>query len=237
MNFFPSVNYLTHLDRILALFCRAWPVEPTIWEMSDQDSSDPGGSEMVDDAKLYQFMGQMLSDLGGAASVALVRIGDALGFYKALRERGPMTVGELAAAAGVNERYLREWLSHQAASNYLSYAREHWVTANTGFAVATAKGNPERAFDLVAFFDCLHDMGDPAGAAAHVRQSLKPDGARILIGSPAAPSSQCSSLWTGKSTRSWALPPSRNSFGTGKSAASSSTARSTAPIRTTSAAC
>jgi len=32
---------------------------------------------MVDDAKLHQFMGQMLSDLGGAASVALVRIGDA----------------------------------------------------------------------------------------------------------------------------------------------------------------
>jgi hypothetical protein len=40
--------------------------------------------------------------------------------YKALHERDPMTVGELAAAAGVNERYLREWLAHQAASNYLS---------------------------------------------------------------------------------------------------------------------
>jgi hypothetical protein len=47
--------------------------------------------EMVDDAKLHQFMGQMLSDLGGAASVALVRIGDALGLYKTLHERGPMT--------------------------------------------------------------------------------------------------------------------------------------------------
>ena len=76
---------------------------------------------MVDDAKLHQFMGQMLSDLGGAASVALVRIGDALGLYKTLHERGPMTVAECAAAAGVNQRYLREWLSHQAASNYVSY--------------------------------------------------------------------------------------------------------------------
>ena len=47
---------------------------------------------MVDDAKLHQFMGQMLSDLGGAASVALVRIGDALGLYKTLHEQGPMTV-------------------------------------------------------------------------------------------------------------------------------------------------
>jgi hypothetical protein len=66
-------------------------------------------------------MGQMLSDLGGAASVALVRIGDALGLYKILHQHGPTTVAELAAAAGVNQRYLREWLSHQAASNYLSY--------------------------------------------------------------------------------------------------------------------
>jgi hypothetical protein len=76
---------------------------------------------VVDEAKLHEFMGQMLSDLGGAASVALARIGDALGLYKTLHERGPMTVAEFAAAAGVNQRYLREWLSHQAASNYLSY--------------------------------------------------------------------------------------------------------------------
>src|SRR5271166_7025323 len=76
---------------------------------------------MVDEAKLHQFVGQMLSDLGGAASIALVRIGDRLGLYKTLHERGPMTVAEFAAAAGVNERYLREGLSHQAASNYVSY--------------------------------------------------------------------------------------------------------------------
>lgn len=67
---------------------------------------------MVDETKMHQFVGQMLSDLGGAASVALVRIGDALGLYKTLHAGGPMTAAELAAKAGVNERYLREWLSH-----------------------------------------------------------------------------------------------------------------------------
>jgi len=36
-------------------------------------------------------------------------------------------------------------------------------------------------YDVVAFFDCLHDMGDPEGAAAHVRQSLKPDGTWMII--------------------------------------------------------
>src|SRR5271170_7200648 len=71
--------------------------------------------------KLHQFVGQMLGDLGGAASVALVHIGDELGLYKTLHSKGPMTVEELAAAASVHPRYLREWLSHQAASHYLSY--------------------------------------------------------------------------------------------------------------------
>src|SRR5947209_13742098 len=76
---------------------------------------------MISEAKLNQLIGQMLSDLGGASSVAMVRIGDALGLYKALHAQGAMTTEELAAAAGINERYLREWLAHQAASNYLSY--------------------------------------------------------------------------------------------------------------------
>ena len=274
---------------------------------------------MVDDAKLHQFMGQMLSDLGGAASVALVRIGDALGLYKTLHERGPMTVAELAAAAGVNGRYLREWLSHQAASNYLSYdpttqkfalppeqamvffnenspvymmggfdlmtalldnqpkveaafksgegvawgdqagcmfcavarffrpgyhnylvqqwlpalegvveklergakvadvgcghgwstvlmakafpkstfigydfhpssidearahARSHGVADNARFEVGLAKDFSGKDFDLVTCFDCLHDMGDPAGASAHIRKSLKSDGTWMIV--------------------------------------------------------
>ncbi|MBV9017939.1 MAG: SAM-dependent methyltransferase, partial [Alphaproteobacteria bacterium] len=76
---------------------------------------------MVDEAKLQQFIGHMLSDLGGAASVALVHIGDELGLYKALHTKGPMTVVELAAEAGVHARYLREWLSQQAASSYVTY--------------------------------------------------------------------------------------------------------------------
>ena len=254
----------------------------------------------------------MLSDLGGASSIAMVRMGDALGLYKTLQAKGPMTSVELAKAAKVDERYLREWLSHQAASNYLSYdaasakftlppeqamvfaieespvymmggfdlmaalldnqpkvqaafksgggvawgeqagcmfcavARffrpgyhnnlvstwlpaldgvveklrsgasvadvgcgHGWSTVHDGEGVpeiavrrlrfpsgldpgsdgacqgqalpatrasksALAKDYPGKDFDLVTFFDCLHDMGDPVGAAAHVRQSLKP---------------------------------------------------------------
>jgi hypothetical protein len=76
---------------------------------------------MLDETKLNQFVGQMLADLGGAGSVAMVRMGDSLGLYKTLHAKGPMTVEEFAAAADVNQRYLREWASHQAASKYLTY--------------------------------------------------------------------------------------------------------------------
>lgn len=49
------------------------------------------------------------------------------------------------------------------------------------FEVAKAKDFPGRGYDLVAFFDCLHDMGDPVGASAHVFQSLQPDGTWMIV--------------------------------------------------------
>ena len=76
----------------------------------------------MDETKLNQFIGQILfGDLGGAFSAPLVRIGDRLGLYRALNSNGPMTPGELATETNIAERYAREWLSHQAASGYLSY--------------------------------------------------------------------------------------------------------------------
>ncbi len=75
----------------------------------------------IDDAKLNEFIGRMLGDLGAAMSAALVVIGDKLGLYKALNERGRMTSEALAAATGTHERYVREWLANQAAGGYLAY--------------------------------------------------------------------------------------------------------------------
>lgn len=278
---------------------------------------------MVDETRLHAFIGRMLGDLGGALSVPLVRIGDRLGLYRALHADGPMTPGELATRAGVAERYVREWLLHQAASGYVTYdpdsgrftlppeqamvfaepdspvymlgafdlarvmmeneslvepafragtgvgwgdqsqclfcaagrffrpgyhnhlaaswlpalddvvaklqrganvadvgcghgfstvimakafpnstfvgydfhpdsvaqarihADQHGVAANTRFEVALASDFPGKDLDLVTFFDCLHDMGDPVGAARHVRQTLKPDGTWMIV-EPAA---------------------------------------------------
>ena len=49
------------------------------------------------------------------------------------------------------------------------------------FEVATAKDFPGGDYDLVTFFDCLHDMGDPAGAAAHVHAALADDGTWMVV--------------------------------------------------------
>ncbi|MCT0249167.1 methyltransferase domain-containing protein [Synechococcus sp. CS-205] len=53
------------------------------------------------------------------------------------------------------------------------------------FELASAKGYGEQGFDLICFMDCLHDMGDPVGAARHARQALKDDGTLLLV-EPAA---------------------------------------------------
>ena len=50
------------------------------------------------------------------------------------------------------------------------------------FEVASSKSYPANGgYDLVTFFDCLHDMGDPVGAARHVLSTLKPDGAWMIV--------------------------------------------------------
>lgn len=272
----------------------------------------------IDEARLHAFIGQMLADLGGAFSVGLVRMGEQLGLYKALYEHGPMTSQELADTTRTAERYVREWLAHQAASNYLSYEPatgkftlpaeqamvfaaedspvnmlgafdaavaalesapkiqgafhtgegvgwgdhsdclfcstakffrpgyqahilQDWLPALNGtlaklerggrvadvgcgygvsttimarafpnsefigydfhessiahandlarseglnnlrFEVGLAKNFPGSNYDLVCLFDCLHDMGDPAGAAAHIRTTLADDGALMVV--------------------------------------------------------
>jgi 2-polyprenyl-3-methyl-5-hydroxy-6-metoxy-1,4-benzoquinol methylase len=60
-------------------------------------------------------------------------------------------------------------------------AAQAGVADRIRFEVAAAKNFPGSGFDFIAFFDCLHDMGDPAGASAHVRQALKPDGTWMIV--------------------------------------------------------
>ena len=60
-------------------------------------------------------------------------------------------------------------------------AVEAGVQERVRFEVATATDYPGTDYDLVACFDCLHDMGDPVGVARHVRSSLRPDGTWLIV--------------------------------------------------------
>lgn len=273
----------------------------------------------VDRDKLNAFIGKMLGDVGAAMGASLILIGDKLGLYKTLAANGPLSPAELAQATNTSERYIREWLSAQAASGYVEYdatsgkfsmtpeqtlvfgdddspvfmgavgnlvaatfldeprisdafktgkgvgwdqrseclfcgtarffrtaykhhlvqewlpaldgvveklkrgakvadvgcghgvstrlmaeafpnsrffgfdyhpgsveiARQTAATAGLGdrvrFDVHSAKTYPAEGYDLVCFFDCLHDMGDPVGAMKHVRETMADDGTCMLV--------------------------------------------------------
>jgi SAM-dependent methyltransferase len=276
-------------------------------------------SRPFDEAKLNEFVGKMLGDMGATLSAALVHIGDKLGLYKALADGGPADSETLAKRTGTAERYVREWLAAQAASGYIDYSassgtyslnpeqtmvfvndqspvylpgffdiaaasfrdepkvtaafksgkgvgwHEHdgclfcgterffragynhhlvkeWLPALDGvvdalkrgidvadvgcghgastilmakafpnsrffgfdyhgpsiekaraasaaegvserirFEVAASKSFPGRNYGLIACFDCLHDMGDPVGAARHAAETLSPSGTFMIV--------------------------------------------------------
>jgi len=75
----------------------------------------------IDEAKLNDFMGKVVGDLGAAMSGALVVIGDRLGLYRALATDGPQSPAELARRTETSERYVSEWLNAQAAGGYVTY--------------------------------------------------------------------------------------------------------------------
>jgi hypothetical protein len=150
-------------------------------------------STVVDEAKLQAFMGKMVGDMGSAMSGALVLIGDRLGLYKALAEGGPADSDELARRTGTTEWYVREWLAAQAASGYVEYdpaSRRFSMTAEQAMALAT-EASPvyvAGAFDVIAsaYLDepkitAAFRTGNGVGAAAHIRQALKPDGTFMLV--------------------------------------------------------
>jgi 2-polyprenyl-3-methyl-5-hydroxy-6-metoxy-1,4-benzoquinol methylase len=60
-------------------------------------------------------------------------------------------------------------------------AAEAGVADRVTFEAAAAQDFPGTGYDLLTYFDCLHDMGDPDGAAAHARSVLDPDGSVLLV--------------------------------------------------------
>ena len=96
----------------------------------------------IDQDKLNDFMGKFVADFGATFNAGMVVIGEKLGLYKALAKK-PMNSKELAAATGTDERYVREWLSSQAAGGYVNYnplSRAFSLSEEQAFALAEEGG-------------------------------------------------------------------------------------------------
>lgn len=109
----------------------------------------------LNETTLNELVGRILGDLGGAVSVPLVRIGDALDLYKTLRKIGPARADELAEAAGCATRYVCEWLAAQAASGYVHYENGRFsLTPEQAYVFA----EPDSPVNLVGAFDTAAAM-------------------------------------------------------------------------------
>ena len=117
----------------------------------------------LDETKLNAFISNFVHDLGAVFHAATIVVGDKLGLYKALAEK-PLSSDELARKTGTDPRYVREWLSAQAASGYVEYdakADIFSMTEEQAFALAV-EGSPAfipGAFEVgVAVFKAIPSM-------------------------------------------------------------------------------
>ena len=86
----------------------------------------------------------------------------------------------LLAKAFPNSTFLGYDFHEPSIKHATAMAKEEELD-NIYFKEATAKNFPGKDYDLVTFFDCLHDMGDPVGACSHVVESLKSDGTCMIV--------------------------------------------------------
>ena len=107
----------------------------------------------VNEQRLQEFAGKAASDAAAALGVLLAYMGDQTGIYRAMRAMGRCRVPVLAEAANVDERYLLEWLSAQAAAGYVTYHGEDetFSLSPEQALVLAEEGHPA---NLQGFFQC-----------------------------------------------------------------------------------
>jgi SAM-dependent methyltransferase len=95
----------------------------------------------IDQGRLDAFMGKALTDLSGTTATVLAFLGDRLGLFRALAD-APATSEELAARAGVHERYAREWLRGMTAAGYLEADGDQFRLPAEQAQALAAEGGP-----------------------------------------------------------------------------------------------
>lgn len=121
----------------------------------------------VDEQRLYEFMGALLGDLGGATTVLMVCLGDELGLYEAMDGAGPMSAASLAERTGCNERLLQEWLDQQAAAGYVVFddaSQSYTLPAEQAMALARRQSPVFVAGGMIVTAAMFEDLGKVAAA-------------------------------------------------------------------------
>jgi SAM-dependent methyltransferase len=106
----------------------------------------------VDEAEMNDLLGRFLVDVGASFQALGAVIGDRLGLYRALLAAMPAVPADVAREAGVAERYVREWLSAQAAGGYVSYdpgTERFFLTEEQAFLLADPEGMEAAAAFLI----------------------------------------------------------------------------------------
>jgi SAM-dependent methyltransferase len=123
-------------------------------------------------------VGRLVTDVGTVLGGSMVVLGDRLGLYRAMAGAGALTPGELADRTGTVERYVREWLSAQAATGYVTYegggrfslSAEHAVALTDEDSPACVIGAFETALAAMHSTDRLTEAfrsGDGVGWGEH----------------------------------------------------------------------
>ena len=157
----------------------------------------------IDEEQVAELLGRFVNDLGttisagtepfsrpGYAAILVASWIPALGGVQTKLERGAR-VADVGCGHGASTLIMAHAYPNSTfvGFDYHQPSVQHaqQVAANAGlaercrFQVASASAYPGGGYDLVTVFDALHDMGDPIGAAAHIRQSLAPDGTFLLV--------------------------------------------------------
>ena len=117
----------------------------------------------TDQAKTEAFVGRLFNAALGSLDLLTVYVGDRLGLYKTLVEKGPATSSELARRAKVNERYAREWLEQQAVTGILDVDDPKLPEGKRRYALpaahAAALVDPESPFSFAPLAKMLGAIG------------------------------------------------------------------------------
>jgi len=104
----------------------------------------PQPTKHLDESKLEELQIKVLGDVAGSMGLIMAYMGDRLDLYSALAELGAATSQKLADSTGLDERYVREWLSANAAAGYVSYdpASSEFSMSPEQFVVFGQEGHP-----------------------------------------------------------------------------------------------